>query len=259
MKTDRRVSFAFLVCALILFLPLQVRAGELPAKLGWAELHYVSVPVEGFVNEVLVHVGQHVNKGDKLLQLNTTVLSADVDRARARVAALRPKLKDAERAYHDAQSLYEQTVLPEVELQKAKIAFDIATAKVNAAKAALVADKARLAQASQYAPWDGWVIERHVEHGQMIAGDFRSQPLIVMARADHMVAVSYATADACSHLAVGQAVKVRYQDKLYQGRVQSMALVPHSDSDKTYAVRVAFPVNSAVLHRPGESASVLLP
>jgi multidrug efflux system membrane fusion protein len=246
------------VTVLIMF-SLQLHAEELPAKLDWAELHYASVPVQGFVDSVLVHLGQRVTKGDKLLQLNTTVLSARVKQARADVASLQPTLADAKRAYHDAQSLYEQTVLADVELQKAKMAFDVASAKLNAAEAQLAIYKAKLSRAAQFAPWDGWVIERHVESGQMIAGDVRSQPLIVLARADHMVAVAYVSTEARGHLAVGQALKVHYQKKLYEGKVQSLAVLPHSNSDNTYAVRVAFPVDPAVMLRPGEIASIVLP
>lgn len=260
MKTNpgmNSLRYVFVI-ALILF-SLQLRAEELPAKLDWAELHYASVPVEGFVDSVLVQVGQRVIKGEKLLQLDTTVLSARVKQARADVASLQPTLADAKRAYHDSQALYEQTVLSDVELQKAKMAFDIASAKLNAAEATLTINKAKLARASQYAPWDGWVIERHLESGQMIAGDLRSQPLIVLARADHMVALAYASAEIRKHLVVGQSLKVRYQNKSYEGKLQSVAVIPRTATDNTYAVSVAFAVDPKVMLRPGESASILLP
>jgi len=260
MKTNCGTSLmrCVFVAALILF-SLQLRAEELPAKLDWAELHYASVPVEGFVDSVLVRVGQRVHKGDKLLQLNTTILSARVKQTSADIASLKPTLADAKRAYHDAQSLYEQAVLADVELQKAKMAFDIASAKLNAAESQLAINKAKLTRAAQYAPWDGWVIERHLESGQVIAGDVRSQPLIILARADDMVAVTYASAEKCKHLMVGQSLKVRYQNKLYQGKIQSIGVMPRSNTDNSFAVRVVFPVDPAVMLRPGESASIVLP
>jgi len=139
------------------------------------------------------------------------------------------------------------------------MAFDIASAKLNAAEATLTIDKAKLARAAQYAPWDGWVIKRHLESGQMIAGDVRSQPLLVLARADAMVAVGYVSAEKRQHLVVGDSLKVRYQNRLYQGKLQSMDVMPRSNTDNTYAVRVVFPVDPAVMLRPGESASILLP
>jgi multidrug efflux system membrane fusion protein len=260
MNTNRGTTLVRFVLVMVLMtLSFQLRAEELPASLDWAELHYASVPVEGFVDAVLVQVGQRVNKGDKLLQLDTTVLSARVKQARADVASLQPTLADAKRAYHDAQSLYEQTVLADVELQKAKMAFDIASAKLNAAEAMLAVNTAKLARATQYAPWAGWVIERHLESGQVIAGDVRSQPLIVLARADEMVAEAYVSAENRSHLVVGQSLKVRYQNKVYPGKIQSMDVMPRSKTDNSYAVRVVFQVDPAVMLRPGESASLVLP
>jgi len=105
MKTNCGTSLVrcVFITVLVLF-SLQLHAEELPAKLDWAELHYASVPVEDFVDSVLVQVGQRVNKGDKLLQLDTTILSARVKQARADVASQKPTLADAKRSYHDAQS-----------------------------------------------------------------------------------------------------------------------------------------------------------
>jgi RND family efflux transporter MFP subunit len=260
MKTKRGINLARLatLCTLM-FCSVQVLAEDIAAELDWAELHITSVPVEGFVYEVLVQVGQHVNKGDKLLQLDTTLLSAKVKQARARVAGLRPVLADAKREHHDAQVLYEQTSLSDVELQRAKMGFDVASAKLEEAEAMLAENTARLTRAAQYAPWDGWVIERHLESGQVIAGDLRSQPLIILARADSMVAQAYVPFESRSHLAIGQSIKVRYHDKVYAGKLQSMAVSPRGKTDLVYALRVSFAVDPGTMLRPGDSASILLP
>ena len=261
MKTKPEIHLRrSLMLWVLLCFSLTVQAEELAAELDWAQLHYASVPVEGFVDEVLVQVGQRVNKGDKLLQLNTTVLSANVKQARARIASLQPVLTDAKREYRDAQALYEQTVLSDVELQRAKMSFAVASAKLAEAEAMLAVNNALLARTAQFAPWDGWVIERHLEHGQVIVGDVRSQPLIILGRADSMVAQAYASADTCSRLVVGQALKVRYREKVYSGTLQSMAVIPRRDKNElSYALRVEFAVDPATLLRPGDNASLLLP
>jgi HlyD family secretion protein len=241
-------------------LSLQAQAVDVAARLDWAELHYASVPVEGFVDQVLVHEGQRVNKGDKVLQLDNAVLSATVKQSRAHVAMLLPPLADARREYNDAKVLYEQTVLSDVELQRAKMAFDIAAAKHEEAEARLAADKALLARAAQYAPWDAWVIERHAETGQVIAGDERSKPLIILARADKRVAQAYISYDARSRLAPGQAIKLRYRDKDYEGVVQSIAMKSDGiTEDSGYRLRVEFDVNSTQLYRLGDAVTLSLP
>jgi RND family efflux transporter MFP subunit len=260
MKTKRGITLAqYAILCTLLFCSSQLLAEELAAELDWAELHYASVPVEGFVDEVSVQLGQRVNKGDKLLQLNTTVLSASVKQSRARVAGLRPVLTDAKRGYHDAQTLYEQTSLSDVELQRAKMGFDIASAKLEEAEVVLASNIAMLERAAQYAPWDGWVIERHLESGQVIAGDLRSQPLIILARADSMVAQAYVPFETRSRLLPGQSINVQYHGKMYSGKLQSIAALPRARTDPSYALRVIFAVDPGAMLRPGDSASIQLP
>ncbi len=250
----------FIIVTALGLLSLQAQAKDVTAQLDWAELHYASVPVEGFVDSVLVREGQRVNKGDKLLQLNTTVLSASVKQSRARVAALSPVLADAKREYNDASALYEQTVLSDVELQRAKMGFDVASAKHDEAQAKLAADLALLARATQYAPWDAWVIARNVETGQVIVGDERSKPLVVLARADKRVAQAMVSADLRSRLAPGQVLRLRYLDQTYDGVIQSIAMTSVGKTDDTgYRLRVAFTVSPSLPYTPGDVATISLP
>ncbi len=248
----------WLAGSLFLF-ALSVQSAEVAARLGWAELHYASVPVNGFVDSVFVQVGQRVNKGEKLFALNTAVLSAKVKQAQARVAAAYPALTDAQREYRDAQALYEQTVLSDVELQHAKMAFDIANAKLGETKALLTEATVKLSRATQYAPWAAWVINRNIESGQVITGDLRIQPLIVLARADARLAVAQVSYEVLSQLQLGQAIKVRYRGQDYTGSVQSMAMTPGDAAGQSYALKVVFAVDPGGLFKPGDSVSLLLP
>lgn len=249
----------YLLAGALFLLALPAQSAEVSAKLDWAELHYASVPVNGFVERVLVQPGQRVSKGDKLLSLDSTVLTARLQQARARVGAARPVMTDAQREYRDAQALYEQTVLSDVELKRAKMSFDIAKAKLDEAEAMASEASARLARASQYAPWDAWVIERNVESGQVIIDDLRTQPLIVLARADARVAVAQVSVENLGQLKIGQAIKLRYREQTYAGSVQSLALRASDTPDRTFTLKVVFPVEPDRFYPPGDSATLILP
>ena len=247
----------FIIACTLSLTSCQLLAEEVEAQLDWAELHYASVPVEGFVDQVMVREGQRVKQGDKLLQLDTTLLSATLKQSRARVAALLPVLADAKREYNDAKALYEQTVLSDVELQRAKMGFDVASAKHEEAEAKLAADKALLARAAQYAPWDAWVIERRVESGQVIVGDERSKPLLILARADKRVAQATISAATRSRLATGQAVSLRFKDQHYDGIIQGIAWP--SPGKTGYRLRVEFTLSPTQVFTPGDVATISLP
>lgn len=255
-----RNSLCLLVAGMLAILSPQANAKDYTARLDWAQFHYASVPVEGFVQEVLVHEGQHVKRGDKLVELNPTVLDASVMQSRAHVASLKPVLADAKREYTDAKALYEQTVLSDVELQRAKMSFDIAQAKLDEAESQLVANEALLARAAQYAPWDAWVIERNVETGEVIVGDIRNKPLIKLARADRWVAKTFISSEVRSRLSVGQTVKLHYENTDYDGQVQSVAMsVTGNSIDDAYLLRVEFAVDPGKLIRLGDAVTIELP
>ena len=92
-------------------------AGDHDAVLDWSGLHIVSFPLDGGVTSVHVRAGDRVARGDKLVELNTEPIEIRIDQYEAELAARKPVLADAKRDFEHAKSLYEQTVLSDVELQ----------------------------------------------------------------------------------------------------------------------------------------------
>jgi RND family efflux transporter MFP subunit len=236
-----------------------VCARDVIATIDWGERHHASVSVEGFVDNVQVNIGQRVRKGDKLLQLNTSLLEAVHAQAKAGVAAQQPAYEDAKREYADAESLFEQTVLSAVELQRAKMGFDIAAAKLEAARGRLRAAQARLERTAVYALWDAIVIARDVEVGQMIAGDERSRPLLKLARASSRLARAGAATTVLAELAVGDAVQVRADGKMYAAQVQSLRQVQNAAAETSLEITVEFEVVADSRLMPGQAATIVWP
>lgn len=108
--------------------------------------------VSGFITQVLVDEGQHVNKGQTLFVLDQVQYQAAVDQAAAAVSAAQTAVKSAQMTADQKQSLFDKNIISEYENQLAK--NDLANAKSNlaTANAALTSARKNLAYTVVTAP-----------------------------------------------------------------------------------------------------------
>ena len=135
---------------------------------------------EGSVLSIAVREGTVVRRGDELLQLDTRRLEAEraqVLASHAEAVATRTQREaEAQDAHEDVQALEAAgDSIPKRELRRARTAASVADALHEASKRrveALDAEQAllelRLADATLRAPFDGVVVERHVEIGEWV-------------------------------------------------------------------------------------------
>jgi RND family efflux transporter MFP subunit len=235
-------------------------ASEYDAVLDWAGIYVVSFPLDGGVTHVHVRPGDRVSKGKKLVELNPVPLDIRIKRFQAEVAARQPVLSDAKREFEHAQSLYEQTVLSDVELQRAQHAYEKASAELAASRAQLDYALWRKDMASAVAPWDAWVVQRNVEPGQMLVAEQRSRPLLVLAKAGLMAASAVLPLSVVQVLQSGQAATVLIGDQQYIATVVSVGMAPEKGIEQgPYRVVVEFEVGAKDLYRAGQAATIRLP
>lgn len=224
-----------------LLLTGRAAAADIDAVLEWPEIHVASFPFDGGVSAVHVRAGDRVGKGDRLIELNSEPIAINVSRYEAEVRAHEPVLADAKREFEQARTLYEQTVLSDVELDKARLAFEKAGAEMAASRARLQYARWQLKVAVATAPWDGWVIARDVEPGQMLVAEQRSRSLLTLARAGVMSARTDMTAQELRSLTPGQAVSVLVGDRSHAATITSLGLQPVTAAgEPRYAVRAQF-------------------
>ncbi len=249
--------------ALVMFLyALSPAAGanEFEAQLGWAGLHVVNFPFDGGVIRVHVRPGDRVSKGRKLVELNQEPVEIRIRQYAAELDARKPVLADAKRDYEHAKSLYEQTVLSDVELQRSQHAYEKASAELAAARARLDHALWRKKQSIAIAPFDARVVARSVEPGQMLVAEQRSRPLLVLARDDRMTARAVLPASSLQSLATGQPVKVLVEDSEFAATVISLGMPPDAaDGSSTYLLEAEFQPGPENLFRAGQAARVRLP
>lgn len=156
---------------------------EVTGSLMAVERAEVAAQESGKVAEVLVDVGDLVKTGDPLLNVDARRMEAELAEreamATASAARVEERSAEAERANRDLkmkEDLFAQRAVSEREFLDAKREASVAEARGKAAKdeqkaaeSALELLRVRLEDLSVKAPFDGVVVERHVDAGEWLA------------------------------------------------------------------------------------------
>ena len=117
---------------------------------------------------VLTDEGRYVQQGQVLVQLNDTLLRAQLRQQNASVASAEATLAQADNALARAQELRERGFLSQAGLDTAIAQQATAQAQLSAASAGRAETQARVNQAAIRAPVSGLVISRSVTRGQIV-------------------------------------------------------------------------------------------
>ncbi len=258
MKSMFRIStqLAALLGAMCFTLPGS--ASEFDAVLDWADLRAVTFPLDGSISKVHVSVGERVSKGAKLIELNMEPIDIRIRQHEAELAARKPVLADARREFDHAQSLYEQTVLSDVELQQARHAYEQAGAELAAAQARLDYARWQRRQASVSAPFDAWVVQRNVHPGQMLVAEQRSNPVLLLARAGLMTARAGLPLGELGSLRTGDPVTVLVGERSFPARISAIGMQPDGGGGANYILEALFETGPNEVFRAGQAAGVRL-
>jgi RND family efflux transporter MFP subunit len=256
-----QMTFVQLTALLVLSVAAgEADAGDYAAVLDWSGIYVVNFPLDGGVANVYVRPGDRVNKGAKLVELNPVPLDILISQYEAEVAARKPLLADTKREFEHAQSLYEQTVLSDVELQRARLAYEKAGAELAASRARLKYAQWQRDMATATAPWDAWIVERKVEPGQMLVAEQRSKPLLVLAKSRVMAARTELPLSSVLAIETGQSAIVLIEKRQYAAIVTSLGMRPDTAvKDGYYLLEVEFEVRPNDGFRAGQAATIRLP
>jgi HlyD family secretion protein len=232
-------------------------ADELEATLEWSHLHVVGFEVDGGVVAVHARAGDRVSKGGKLIELDPKPAEIRVRQFRAELASLKPALADSRREYEHAQSLYEQTVLSDVELDKTRLAFEKAQADIDRAQAQLDMARWKLDNKTAYAPWDGIVLERNIEVGDMLVDEQRSRRWMTLASTNMIAARTTVPAATAAAIRTGDKVRVAAGGKTYDATIIEIEHRPEQDM-QNFSLLAEFEITPADRVVAGMSARVTL-
>lgn len=164
------------------------------------ELVTVGAQTSGKIEYLPVKVGQRIQKGDLIAQIDSTTQENDVNSTKAKLTSLKAQLnaaeisaKIAEKQFVREQRLLKKNAASQEDFENAKDAFEAAKAKVTELKAsiaetalALNTAETNLGYTKITAPLDGVVVSVPVKMGQTVNAAMNTPTIVQIADLSQM-------------------------------------------------------------------------
>jgi RND family efflux transporter MFP subunit len=206
----------------------------------------VSAKVPGRLAYLGVSEGSNVRKGEILARLESADGQASVSAAQANVRQLEVELAQAKRDRDRARTLREQNVLSTVDLENANAKVDGLDAQLASSRAQVALARANLENTNVRAPFDGTVLRKDAEVGEIVApssagGGLTRTAIVTMADLRTLEVEVDVNEAYIAQVHNGEAARIvldAYPDTSFAGRVRQV--VPTADRQKaTVQVKVS--------------------
>lgn len=206
----------------------------------------ISASTNGKVVKMAVDEGDHVDKGQFLMQIDPTPAEANVRQIEASIAAAKANhdlskanLQQAQIELERQEALFKKNLTSEDLLQKARTTYDVQKLQTQAAEqeiqrwqASLASARHELDKVNVHSDIAGLVTKRNIEEGENVfVGAFNNPATVLMTVADLSVIEAEVEVDETDivNVKVGQetAVKVdAYPDSSFKGKVTKVGHSP---------------------------------
>jgi len=196
----------------------------------------VTSRVVATIVQIRVSAGQRVAKGEVLVELDDRDLRARVEQAREAVRGAEATFAQALSNYKRDKPLFDQRVISAYDFENTETALKTAQANLERLRQAQHEAEANLSYAVIRSPFDGVVIERLSETGELAAP---GKPLLTMYQQDRLWLEASVPEEELGRISMGRAYTVRIDalKRTLHGRVAE--IVPSSDpATRTVLVRV---------------------
>ena len=220
----------------------------------------VGTQVSGTVKKLYVDFNDKVVAGQKMLELDQSLLLAQAKQSEANVVNVVASVELARANSVRMKALFEKEYVSRQEYDQAMQVMKSAEAQLAQARAAAEKDRVNLGYTVITSPVSGVVVARLVDLGQTVAASFQTPVLIQIAQDLSKMAIdtSFAEAD-IGNIKEGQNVRFTvdaFPNRGFQGAVQQIRLNPTNQQNVvTYNVRVRVD-NPDFLLLPGMTAYV---
>lgn len=199
----------------------------------------ITAKATGRVEKINYQIGDRVEKGELIAELEDDELVQQVNRANAALAVARAaadqrraELANSKSDLERFQALFDQGLIPKREYQAQQTSsqvfesqLQLALAQVRQAQAELNELKIQQQQTRIASPMTGWVARRHVDVGALVNP---STPILTLVNLATMVTVASVPEREVGKLRVGMAAAVEldaFGDRTFTGRIARMSPV----------------------------------
>lgn len=154
-----------------------VRTLSLPSTIH-AKRSAILVPkVQGRIASVTVNIGDQVSAGDVILTIEKSDYQAGYVEAKAAYELAQIQAKQARTSATRFKNLFKEQAVTQSQWEEVDIGAQLAEGQATRARAGFDIAKSRLDETSLKAPFDGIIVERTVEEGEMMGGPANRPPL----------------------------------------------------------------------------------
>jgi len=206
----------------------------------------VSSKATGRLKYIVVVEGDKVKEGQIIARLENADIAAELERAKANLALAKAESTEAALFYQRQKKLYERTLISKLELEMAEARYQKTLASVEANRAGVKAAEVALENTLIRAPFDGTVLTKSAEVGEMVApfaATASSRGAVVTIADMNSLEVEADVAEAnIERVKAGQPCRITldaYPSTSYPGKVSK--IVPTADRTRaTVLVKIAF-------------------
>ena len=220
----------------------------------------VGSQVSGTVEKVLADYNDKVKKGQILAVVDTSLLTASVNEAKANLAKAQAQFNQSQTEYQRNEKLFKEGYISEITYLTKKTDVETTSAAVQSAEIALKRARTNLKYAEIRSPITGTVIERSIEAGQTIAASMNAPTLFTIAEdLSHMQIEAAVDESDIGQIKEGMSARFTVQahsEETFTGTVKQIRLQPATvENVVTYTVLVDA-LNEKGLLLPGMTATV---
>jgi RND family efflux transporter MFP subunit len=212
----------------------------------------LSAQVDGEVELLSAREGDPVHSGDILVRIDPSRLRAALDEARGEELAIQSDLAAARGVLERDRVLFERRGIGEERLEQSEATLGRLEANLLVARARVAGLAAQLADTEVRAPFDGYILTRAVELGDVVRS---GSPLVAVASDETMVLVQVSEID-LGRLRLGDEARVATGEAKQQIAANITRIRPQVDPmTRTAAVEVT-PTGATPRLLPGMMARV---
>src|SRR5439155_1654170 len=206
----------------------------------------VSAKIPGRLQFLGVAEGTHVKVGDVIARIESGDFEAQLASAKASAAEIEAQLLQAKRDFERAKTLRAQGLNSDADLENAETKVSVTAAQLNAAHAQVELARVNLENTQVRAPFDGTVLRKDAEVGEIVApasagGGLTRTAIVTMADLGTLEVEVDVNEAYIAQVRSGQESRITldaYPDTSFAGRVRQV--VPTADRQKaTVQVKVA--------------------
>ncbi len=219
----------------------------------------------GYIKDFDVKEGQEVKRGDLLFSIDSTDVKSGILRAKSGYQQAKASLLDARLDFKRFKKLYEDESVSKQQFDKINLQFKVARQQIISAKTGLDNAKSQLRYANVKAPFDGVVVKKMAEAGDLSAP---GNPILSLENKSSLSIRTQVSHDLYADLRMGDTADIILDgiDETLTGTIYAMVSAADPKT-RTHTVKLSLPshlsINSGAFARVsftrGERQTMIVP